>query len=93
MTPEMVLDLVRAGILTVVMVAAPPLLTGLTAGLAMAIFQTVTSIQEQTLAFIPKILAVLLALVLFGPFMMSRLVSFFTGIADNFNYFIHPIVQ
>jgi flagellar biosynthetic protein FliQ len=49
------------------------LVLGLAAGLIMSIFQTVTSIQEQTLAFIPKIVAVLGALVMFGPFMVGRL--------------------
>jgi flagellar biosynthetic protein FliQ len=58
-------------------VAAPPLAMGLMAGLLMAIFQTVTSIQEPTLAFIPKILAVLGSLVFFGPFMIERLERYF----------------
>jgi flagellar biosynthetic protein FliQ len=91
MTQEIVLDIVREGLFTIILVAMPPLLLGLIAGLVMAIFQTVTSIQEPTLAFIPKIVAVLLAMVAFGPFMLNRLVSFFTGLAENFNYFIHQV--
>ena len=92
MTQEIVIDIVRGGLLTVISVAMPPLLLGLLAGLVMAVFQTVTSIQEPTLAFIPKILAVLLSLVAFGLFMINQLLSFFTGLAENFNYFIHPVL-
>lgn len=77
MTQELVLDIIRQGLLTVMMVAAPPLAVGLTAGLIMSIFQTVTSIQEPTLAFIPKILAVLTAILVFGPFMLGRLTEYF----------------
>lgn len=77
MNQEMVLDMIRDGLLTVIMTAAPPLAIGLTAGLIMSIFQTVTSIQEPTLAFIPKILAVLVAILLFGPFMLARLTEYF----------------
>jgi flagellar biosynthetic protein FliQ len=91
MTQEIVLDIIREGLFTVILVAAPPLVLGLMAGLVMAIFQTVTSIQEPTLAFIPKILAVLLALVAFGPFMINLLVSYFEGLAGNFSHFIHQV--
>jgi len=77
MTQDLVLDIIREGLFTVILVAAPPLTVGLAAGLIMAIFQTVTSIQEPTLAFIPKILAVLTAILLFGPFMMARLTEYF----------------
>jgi len=89
-TEQIVLDIVRQGLMTVIMVAMPPLLLGLIAGLVMAIFQTVTSIQEPTLAFIPKILAVLLALIAFGPFMLSRLTQFFTHLTSNFSQFMNP---
>ena len=77
MTQELVLDIISQGLLTVMMVAAPPLIVGLAAGLIMSIFQTVTSIQEPTLAFIPKIMAVLVAILTFGPFMMARLTEYF----------------
>jgi len=85
-----VLGIVTEGLWTIILVAAPPLVLGLAAGLIMAIFQTVTSIQEQTLAFIPKILAVLLSLVAFGPFMLGQLVSYFDLVTESFMTFIHP---
>ena len=91
MTQEIMLDIIREGLFTVIMVAAPPLVLGLVAGLVMAIFQTVTSIQEPTLAFIPKILAVLLALVAFGPFMINLLVQYFENLATHFGHFIHQV--
>jgi len=92
-TQSIVLDIVREGLLTVILVAMPPLLMGLIAGLVMAVFQTVTSIQEPTLAFIPKILAVLLAMVAFGPFMLTQLVQFFTNLTSNFTQFVHPMLH
>ena len=88
MTPEIVVDIIREGLYTVLLVAAPPLVMGLAAGLIMAIFQTVTSIQEPTLAFIPKILAVLGSLILAGPFMINQLTSFFRFVTEHFEYFM-----
>jgi len=85
-----VLSLIQEGLWTIILVSAPPLTLGLIAGLVMSIFQTVTSIQEPTLAFIPKILAVLLSLVAFGPFMLGQLIFFFTLIQDSFMTFVHP---
>ena len=90
MTQEIVLDIIRDGLVTIILVAMPPLGLGLLAGLVMSIFQTVTSIQEPTLAFIPKILAVLLALIAFGPWMITLLVQYFESLAQNFNHFIQP---
>lgn len=92
MSPELALDIIRNGLLTIILVAAPPLAIGLLAGLIMSIFQTVTSIQEPTLAFIPKILAVLLALIIFGPWMIGRLMWFFEYVISNFNEFVHPVI-
>ena len=73
MTQERILDLVQMTILTVVTAAAPPLVMGLSVGILVSMFQTITSIQEPTLAFVPKILAVLMSIVIFGAFIMSTL--------------------
>ena len=86
MTADIVVDVVREGLLTIIVVSAPPLIFGLVAGLLMSIFQTVTSIQEPTLAFVPKILAVLLALMIFGPFMITRLEEYFLYIIENLDH-------
>ena len=76
MTPDTVLDIMYEGLTTILFTAAPPLIMGLTVGVIFSIFQTVTSIQEPTLAFVPKIVAVLLALIIFGPYMMTNLSGF-----------------
>ena len=90
MTQDLVLDMVREALTTVIWVAAPPLVMGLTVGLIVSIFQAATSIQEQTLAFIPKILAVLMALLLFGPFMLTRLTEFMQYMVSNLPWFVLP---
>lgn len=90
MTEDIILDLIRDGLYTIIISAAPPLLMGLVVGLVMSIFQTITSIQEQTLAFIPKILAVLLSLLLFGPFIISNLTSYWERLFSNLPYYILP---
>ncbi len=80
MTQDTIIDLVRESLMTIIFTAAPPLVMGLAVGILVSIFQTVTSIQEPTLAFIPKILAVLLSLIFFGPFMLSTLTTFFNSL-------------
>lgn len=73
MTQEKIIELVQMTLITVITVAAPPLIMGLTVGVIVSIFQTITSIQEATLAFVPKILAVLFSLIIFGAFMLTTL--------------------
>ena len=90
MTPEVIIDIVRDGLFTIIWVAAPPLVMGLAVGLIMSIFQTVTSIQEPTLAFIPKIMAVLLSLLIFGPFMLERLQTFVVNLIQRLPDLIVP---
>jgi flagellar biosynthesis protein FliQ len=64
-------------------VCAPALLLGLITGLVVSIFQAVTQIQEPTLAFIPKIAVVALAMMLFGPFMLSLLTDFMARVITD----------
>lgn len=90
MTEEMIIDIVRQALATVVITAAPPLLLGLIVGLTVSIFQAVTSIQEATLAFVPKILAVLLSILIFGPFMMNKVETLFLELFNNIPYYITP---
>ena len=70
------LALGREAIVTAMLVCAPALLLGLITGLIVSIFQAVTQIQEPTLAFIPKIVVVGIAILLFGPFMLALLTDF-----------------
>jgi len=69
-------SLIRGGALQALMIAAPLLLVGLLVGLIVSIFQATTSIQEQTLTFVPKIAAILGALILFGPWIIVSMVQF-----------------
>ncbi|HYF95563.1 MAG TPA: flagellar biosynthesis protein FliQ [Symbiobacteriaceae bacterium] len=80
MTEEFVITLGRNALLTVLLVSGPILLLGLLAGLVVSIFQATTQINEQTLSFIPKIVVVLVAVVLFGPWMHHTLMEFATGV-------------
>ena len=67
------IQIIREGVLETLIIAGPILLVGMAVGLIIAILQATTSIQEQTLTFVPKIAAILLALVLFGRFLMQSL--------------------
>ncbi len=90
MTQDIVIDIVRQGLVTVVLASAPPLILGLTVGLLVSIFQAVTSIQEATLAFVPKILAVLVSILVFGPFIMNTINSLFINLYNNIPYYMTP---
>jgi len=68
--------LMRSGVLQVLLLSAPALIIGLGVGLIISIIQATTSIQEQTLSFVPKIAAILLVLILFGPWMFTTLVQY-----------------
>lgn len=83
MSGDLVIQLAQEALMTVIIVSAPMLGFGLTVGLMVSIFQATTSIQEQTLAFIPKIIAVFIAILIFGPWMLSIMTEFFTNIFVN----------
>ena len=86
-TQDAVLDIARDAIFNIIIVAAPLLLVSLIVGLIISIFQTVTSIQEQTLTFVPKILSVFLTLMLVGSWMMNTLIEFVQMLWSNFSYY------
>ena len=76
MTPQMVVAIGREALMVTIMVAGPMLLFGLVVGLVISIFQAVTQIHEMTLTFVPKILAVALALLIFLPWMINVATDF-----------------
>lgn len=76
MTPEFVISIAREAITTILITAAPILGVGLAVGLLVSIFQATTQIQEPTLAFVPKIAAVFISLLIFGGWMMRIIISF-----------------
>jgi len=88
MTDQIVLELAIAAIRTAFLVAAPALLLGVIVGVSVSLFQAVTSIQDPTLSFIPKILAVMFILLVAFPWMMSVLKDFTLQIFTNLNYYV-----
>lgn len=83
MREEVVLDIVREAVMTVITVAGPLLLIALSVGLLVSVFQTITSIQEQTLTFVPKILAVFMGIYFLGAWMMNSIAALFYSLMEN----------
>lgn len=88
MTSDTVISIAEQGIWTVLMISGPVIILALVVGLIVSIFQATTQIQEQTLAFVPKIVAVLLGLVFFGPWMVEHMVSYANDIFSNLTRFV-----
>jgi len=78
-----ILDIARDGILTMVLMTAPILMTGLVVGLTISLFQALTQIQEMTLVFVPKIIAVFLSLLFFMPFMIGKMTELMNRMMDQ----------
>lgn len=88
MTVEAVLNIASETIWTIIITAAPLLILSLVVGLVVSIFQTVTSIQEQTLTFIPKILVIFIGMLIFGSFILNTIVSFMEQLWGSFGEYI-----
>ena len=88
MTEDTVVNITMATVWLILKVSAPMLLISLLVGLIISIFQTVTSIQEQTLTFVPKFLAILLTIVLCGGWIMNNVVAYMTDLCENFSIYI-----
>jgi len=88
MTSEFIIGLAGQALFTVLKVSAPMLVIALSVGLLVSIFQATTQIQEQTLAFVPKIIAVFLALLIFGPWILNIMVDFATHLLGNLEKYI-----
>jgi len=80
-----VLNILMQAVSTVILSAAPLLLVAMVVGLTVSIFQATTQINEQTLAFVPKIVSVMLALLVFGGYIFSRIANFVTRLYDSIN--------
>lgn len=83
-----VVEIANQALWIIIKVSAPVLLVSLVVGLIISIFQTATSIQEQTLTFVPKILAVFLALMLLGHWMLSEMSGFMADLWSDFSRYI-----
>ena len=81
--------MIHGGLYMILKCSLPILLVSMAIGLVVSIFQTVTSIQEQTLTFVPKVLGIFLALMLLGNWIMNNLVEYTTDLWSNFVYYVH----
>jgi flagellar biosynthesis protein FliQ len=88
MTPEFITGFFFEAVKTAISLSAPMLLAGLAVGLLVSIFQAVTSINEMTLTFIPKMLAVAVALIFFFPWMMQTMIVFTTNLFENIMFYV-----
>lgn len=88
MTYADAISLGREAMWVVLLISAPALVFGLVVGLVISVLQAVTQIQEPTLTFIPKILAVGIAILLFGPFMLAVMTDFTANIINNLGIYI-----
>jgi flagellar biosynthetic protein FliQ len=82
MTGAEVLDIAREGIWVLIIISAPMMLVGLVIGVVIALFQALTQIQEMTLVFVPKIIAIFVTMLLTLPFMGSVMQGFMNRVAD-----------
>lgn len=88
MSGDLVVQVGQEALFIVMLISAPMLGLGLLVGLLVSIFQATTSIQEQTLAFIPKIIAVFVAILIFGPWMLRIMVEYLTNLLVNLPSYI-----
>lgn len=88
MTIDDVTAIASQALFTIIKTAAPVLLVSLCIGLMVSIFQTVTSIQEQTLTFVPKVLGIFVTLMLLGHWMLNNMVGYMTSLWSNFSIYI-----
>ncbi len=88
MSIDVVMEIANEALYTIILTSAPLLIVSLVIGLIVSIFQTVTSIQEQTLTFVPKILGVFIAMMLLGHWMLTQLTTLITDLWSDFAIYI-----
>ena len=91
MNDVVIIDIARRALYIVLKTAAPMLLPSLLVGLIVSILQTVTSIQEQTLTFVPKLIAVFLVIMLFGGWIFNSLREYTVELFSNFSYYLKSL--
>lgn len=87
-TSEIIMDIAKDTIYTTIITSAPLLIISLVVGLIISIFQTATSIQEQTLTFVPKLIFIFLAMMVFGSWILNEIVQFMIRLWSNFSVYI-----
>ena len=88
MTPEAASEMIRGALYMIIKCALPVLLVSMAIGLVISIFQTVTSIQEQTLTFVPKLLGIFVMLMILGHWMLNNMTDFMTDLWADFSLYI-----
>lgn len=88
MSENVLIEILASSLYLIIKVSAPMLVTSLVIGLVLSILQTVTSIQEQTLTFVPKLIGVFLSIVIFGKWIMVNVVEYMQMLMQNMNDFI-----
>lgn len=88
MSVDVVVQIISDALFTIIKTAAPVLLVSLVVGLIISIFQTVTSIQEQTLTFVPKLLSIFVTLAILGHWMLNNMISYMENLWSNFSLYI-----
>lgn len=88
MTVDVVTGIFSEAIFVIIKTSAIPLVISLVVGLAVSIFQTVTSIQEQTLTFVPKVLCMFVGLMLFGHWMLNSMITYMTDLWSKFSLYV-----
>ena len=88
MSIDTVVEITRTTLYTIILTAAPMLLVSLVIGLAVSIFQTVTSIQEQTLTFVPKLVGIFVMMMILGHWMLNNMTEFMTELWSDFSMYI-----
>ena len=88
MTVDLAVELANKALYTVILTSAPVLIVSLVIGLIVSIFQTVTSIQEQTLTFVPKIVAVFVTLMILGHWMLNQMTNLMVDMWSDFSVYI-----
>lgn len=88
MTTAEVVTIAKDALYTIIITSTPILLISLVIGLVISIFQTVTSIQEQTMTFVPKIIGIFLGLMLLGGWMLETMVTYMEDLWSNFSFYV-----
>ena len=86
MSGELIIRIVREALLLVLVVSAPPMLASVLVGFVVSVFQATTQIQEQTLSYVPKLIAVFLTLAVLGPWMLAQTLRFASVILESIQY-------
>lgn len=88
MSESFVVSVGKQAVMTALTVAAPVLIIAMIVGLIISIFQAVTQIQEQTLTFVPKMLAIIVVFIILGPWMLQTLIQFIQSMLNNISYVV-----